>query len=89
MLRYGSPQLGFYRPHVSRPYVNEWMSRNKPGLLGLGVTVEQPEVRTLPWQIGTEDPRDVRAEKWSSAATIVGVLAGLASVAALTGLVGR
>ena len=86
-MHYGSPQLGSYLPHQDRPYVTAWMRQNQGQFLGLGQVTEQPELRTFPWQIGTEDPRDVRAEKWASAATIVGVMAGIASVAAIMGWV--
>ena len=88
MLRYGSPQLGGYRSHRDRGYVAPWVSKNRSTLLGLGQVTEQPELRTLPWQIDAElDPGEARAEKWSNAATVVGIVAGLASVAAILGWV--
>jgi len=83
--RFGSPQLGYYSTHADRPYVAEWMSKNQ-ALLGLGVAVEQPELRTHPWEIDVPiDARERRSEKWQDAAVIVGVLAGVASVAAIMG----
>lgn len=50
-------------------------------LRGLGVTVEQPELRTDPWEIGRGGGATFD-DRIGTAATVVGLIGGVAALAA-------